>query len=85
MTSRLETSLRWGLLTRFWQVQGAGFTCFQKHEKVFGEKPVVAYRRPRSLREELVRSRIKKKATGYSEVMKNFGKARSQICRYVVA
>ena len=53
-------------------------------KKEFGEKPIVAYRRPRNLKDELVKARVKR--LGEEDCIRDLrkrGKTRCQICRYV--
>ena len=52
-------------------------------KNVFEVRPLISYRRPRNLKDELVRSRLKKGEGGYSKGMKRCGKTRCQICDFV--
>ena len=50
--------------------------------KIFNEKPKIVYRRPRNLRESLVRARVRMGDIG-DKGMRKCGKSRSQICNFV--
>ena len=50
--------------------------------RIFREKPVVAFRRPRNLRDSIVRSKVKRMNSS-NRGMKKFRKSRCQICRFV--
>ena len=54
-------------------------------KEVFKDKrPLISFRRPRNLADNLVRSKIKRDAdTGKAKGMKKCGKSRCQICCYV--
>ena len=49
---------------------------------LFKEKPIVAFRRPRNLKDELVRSKLKRE-NNIVKGMYKCGKSRCQICKYV--
>ena len=50
-------------------------------KKVFPDKLIVAYRRPRNLKDELARAKVKKEND--EKGMKKFEKPRCQICGFV--
>ena len=50
--------------------------------KVFQEKLMVAYRRPRNIQDELVRSKVRRLGNDNTG-MRKCGKVRCQICKYV--
>ena len=51
-------------------------------KKVFEEKPVVAYRRPRYIKDEIVRSKVKR-VNNDNKGMRKCDKSRCQICKYL--
>lgn len=51
-------------------------------KKVFVERPMVAYRRPRNLKDDLVRSKVKRQ-NNTDNGMRKCGKSRCQICKFV--
>ena len=51
-------------------------------KNLFGENPIVAFRRPRNLTDELVRSKLNK-LRDKIESMKKCGKSRCKICTFV--
>ena len=51
-------------------------------KNVFEEKPMVAYRRPRNSKDEIVRSKFKR-VNNDNRGMRKCGKSRCQICKYV--
>ena len=51
-------------------------------KRVFGEKPIVSFRRPRNLKEELVRAKLKDEKV-ISVGMKKCGKSRCKVCGFV--
>ena len=50
--------------------------------KVFGEKPMVAFRGPRNLKDAMVRAKVKRE-NNLDRGMKKCGKSRCQICKFV--
>ena len=51
-------------------------------KNVFEEKSMVAYRRPRNIKDEIVRSKVKR-VNNDNKGMRKCGKSRCQICKYV--
>ena len=51
-------------------------------KRVFGEKPIVSFRRPRNLKDELVRAKLKDERV-ISVGMKKCGKSRYKVCGFV--
>ena len=51
-------------------------------KKVFPDKPMVAYRKPRNLKDKLVRAKVRKENDEEKD-MKKYGKPRCQICGFV--
>ena len=51
-------------------------------KKVFGEKPIVSFRRPRNLKDELVTAKLRDERV-INVGMKKCGKSRCKVCRFV--
>ena len=63
-------------------LRATSFTASDGTAKILNEKPRIVYRRPRNLKDSLVRARVRMEDIG-DKRMRKFGKSRCQICKFV--
>ena len=66
------------IVDSFWPILYAS----EDMRSIFGEKMIIVYRRPKNLKDNLVRSKLKGEGSG-DKGMRKCGKSRCQICNFV--